>query len=238
MTGNQNSSNEKKQNKSKSKGLTFKTSHKTSHQLVKKDNPSGSNDTILTAQQAQEMDAPNKTNTAPHSNLLNANIIDFSQYKKNKYIPPKPTDDVPGALVDMTERRENILQQERRMVKRTILQEFIGAFAVLPYKGLMKVAIHDISDTGLAFDMEAREGHLNLNEEVAFRIYLNKETFFPFVIKITNIRSLPDQDLVRHGAQFTAGTVNDIAMHHFVRFIESVSACLRSDKGDLIVSHK
>ena len=42
--------------------------------------------------------------------------------------------------------------------------------------------------------------------------------------------------MVRHGAGFVVGTINDVALHHFVHFIESVSASLETDNGDVMVS--
>ena len=138
--------------------------------------------------------------------------------------------------MDLTERRQEILSNERRAVKRTILTEFIGAFIVIPKKGLCEVSLFDISSNGLAFDIESDKGHLKLNEEVAMRIYMNRQTYFPFVVKVTNLRDIPEEGVHRHGASFVKGTINDVALHHFVKFIENVSSCLETDRGDIVVS--
>lgn len=139
-------------------------------------------------------------------------------------------------IVDMTERRNAILGDERRQVRRTILTEFVGAFIVVPDRGLQKVALYDISDNGLGFDLELEEGMLRAGEEVAMRVYLNQQTYFPFIVKITNARTLDEECVHRHGASFVKGTVNDVALHHFVKFIETVSASLTTDHGDVMVS--
>jgi hypothetical protein len=139
-------------------------------------------------------------------------------------------------VIDMTEMRAEIILEERRKVKRTILSEFIGAFVLVPRKGLLKVTLYDISDNGLAFDVHDTAGHFTIGEEVAMRVYLNQQTYFPFVVKVQNIRGVDDENTFRHGAGFVKGTINDEALHHFVRFIETVSAHLRSDKGDLKAS--
>ena len=141
-----------------------------------------------------------------------------------------------GSLVDMTERREEILGQERRKVKRTILTEFIGAVAVIPQKGLQKVALYDVSDEGLAFDLELDEGYFRVGDEIAMRVYMNKTTYFPFIVTVSNVREIDGEGVYRHGASFVKGTINDVALHHFVKFIENVSAALRSDSGDILVS--
>lgn len=142
----------------------------------------------------------------------------------------------PAPVIDMTEKRNEILNQERRQVKRTILSEFVGAFALIPRKGLLKVNLYDISENGLAFDVETEAGHFALGEEVAMRVYLNQQTYFPFVVRIQNVRAVEEEDTFRHGAHFLKGTINDEALHHFVKFIETVSASLQSDAGDIMVS--
>lgn len=138
---------------------------------------------------------------------------------------------------DITEARQEMLSRDRRHVKRTILTEFVGAFVVLPEKGLLKAALYDISDSGLAFDLELLEGGFGSGEEVAMRVYLNHSTYFPFTIRVTNARAIEDEGVVRHGANFVKGSVNDVALHHFIKFIETVSASLKTDSGDVQVSH-
>lgn len=140
-------------------------------------------------------------------------------------------------VIDMTEKRNEILVQERRRVKRTILSEFIGAFVLVPSKGLMKVSLFDISENGLAFDVETVAGHFALGEDVAMRVYLNQQTYFKFVVNVQNIRALNEENLYRHGVNFVKGTINDQALFHFVKFIETVSASLHGDEGDLMVSN-
>lgn len=137
----------------------------------------------------------------------------------------------------MTEARQEILSRDRRDVKRTILTEFVGAFVVLPEKGLLKAALYDISDNGLSFDLELMEGGFVAGEEVAMRVYLNHTTYFPFTIRISHSRAVEDEGVVRHGAGFVKGSMNDVALHHFVKFIENVSASLKTDSGDIVVSH-
>ncbi|HEY8271376.1 MAG TPA: PilZ domain-containing protein [Pseudobdellovibrionaceae bacterium] len=140
-------------------------------------------------------------------------------------------------VLDMTEAREEILNKERREVKRTILTEFIGTYAVLPERGLMKVTLYDISENGIAFDLEPQEGMFRDGEEVAIRLYLNHTTYFPFNVNVIKSRPMEEEGVIRHGAQFIKGTVNDVALHHFVKFIENVSAGLRKDEGDILVSN-
>lgn len=175
--------------------------------------------------------------------MKNADIIDLAKCRKLK---TKKLSDVvkqiereqQAPVVDMTERRQEIIKNERREVKRTLLTGFIGAFAVVPGHGLLKVSMYDLSDSGLAFDVEGDNGRFHIGEEVAMRIYMNQDTYFPFVAQVQNVRDIDDEGVTRHGAKFSDETLADKAMHHFVKFIENVSASLERDTGDVLVSNK
>lgn len=140
-------------------------------------------------------------------------------------------------VVDMTARREAALTEDRRRIRRTILTEFIAVHTVVPGFGLMKVALYNINDQGLAFELDRERGSFKADEEVAMRVYLNHQTYFPFVVKIKHITDVEDEGVFRHGCEFVTGTINDVALQHFVGFLESVSAALRHDKGDVLVSN-
>lgn len=184
-----------------------------------------------------------KTNNSETNNIVD--LASFRNQRKPAAAPLKstlgglPTDAaMPEAgVVDMTQRRQEILQDERREVKRTILTEFVGAFCVVPALGLERVNLYDISDNGVAFDLERAQGHFKEGEEVAMRVYLNQYTYFPFAIKIAHVRLSQEEGVLRHGAEFLKDTVNKEALHHFVKFIETVSASLERDNGDIMVSN-
>jgi hypothetical protein len=129
-----------------------------------------------------------------------------------------------------------ILSEERRELKRTILSEFVGAFAVVPERGLLKVALFDISEDGLAFEVDPQHGAFGRDEKVAMRIYLNHKTYFEFVVQLKWSEIHDDTGLLKQGGKFVKNTVNDIALSHFVKFIEAVSVNLRADQGDLQIS--
>lgn len=165
-------------------------------------------------------------------------VLDIKERLKQRNHNEKTTTDEAAPVHDITAERLMAIKRERREVKRTILSEFIGAFVVLPERGLMKVSLFDISEKGIAFDMDLSAGHFNHDEKVAMRIYLNHKTFFAFVVDVVNVRLFEKEGIVRHGANYVKGTVNDVALHHFVKFIETVSANLETDNGDMQVSHQ
>ena len=177
--------------------------------------------------------------------MFKNNVIDLSERRIAQNASRKPTPTLAdGQIVDMTFRREAILKEERRQVRRTILTGFIGAFVVLPQEpgsrakgGLLKIEIYDISENGIAFDVDADFGQFQKDEEVAMRVYLSQKTYFPFIVKVQNARQLEGEMVYRHGANFVKGAVNDEALFHFVKFIETVSASLARDEGDVMVSN-
>ncbi len=163
-------------------------------------------------------------------------VIDFVAKKKTSQAEKKEVDGS-APILDMTERRSEIISEERRIVKRTILSEFVGALVVIPGVGLCKCAIYDISENGIAIDLDMDLGHFHEDEEIAMRVYLNQQTYFPFTVKVQNFRGIEDEGCYRHGCSFVKGTINDQALHHFVKFIETVSASLQTDRGDVMVSN-
>ena len=155
-----------------------------------------------------------------------------------------------ASVVDIVAKRDEIIQNERRAVKRTILNGFIGVHVVIPenrrrkstfHNGLLRCSLHDISSDesggGVSFDLEEKKGHFQSGEEVQMRVYLNHKTYFGFLVKVRSFRLVKEEAVYRHGASFVKNSFNQEAIGHFVRFIESVSASLKTDHGDVIVSN-
>ena len=167
-----------------------------------------------------------------------SNVIDMTARRKDQISNEevRPAFNTEQPVFDMTERRQEVIKEERRLVKRTILQEFIGAYAVLPEQGLAKVNIYDISEQGMGIDIDSSYGSFSEGEEVALRIYLSNDTFMPFVARVYNVRQIPEEGVWRHGVAFMKESTNNEALMHFVSFLESVSASLRTDKGDIVVT--
>lgn len=141
-----------------------------------------------------------------------------------------------SSVIDISQKRMQILEDDRRKVKRTLLTEFIAVHAVIPGSGLQKVILYDINEDGLSFDLDFKYGQFITNEQLAMRVYLNQQTYFTFTVNVKHVSEIKDEQVYRHGVEFVKGTLNDVALHHFVKFMETVSASLRNDKGDIIVS--
>jgi len=131
--------------------------------------------------------------------------------------------------------KKKILFQERRQVKRTILSEFMSAMIVLPEVGLMKVELFDISEEGISFETEEKSGQFKVGELILMRVYLNQKTYFPVQVKIKHTTPDLSSGVIRHGTEFEKNASNDVALRHFVKFVEAASAGLKKDDGDLMV---
>lgn len=163
-------------------------------------------------------------------------VLDLTARLNARNDKKKGRTEAPAPVLDLVEPRQAILSQERRDLRRTILTEFVGAFAVIPDRGLLRVSLYDISVDGLAFEVENGQGQFHQDERLAMRIYLNHKTYFEFVVQVKWFENHADAGFVRHGTRFVKNTVNDVALHHFVKFIEAVSVNLQADEGDLQIS--
>lgn len=163
-------------------------------------------------------------------------LIDLTSRLKTEKSSPVVGLPAAGEIVDLVAPRQAILRDERRELRRTILTEFVGAFVVVPERGLLRVSLYDISEDGLAFEVEQGQGAFDEDDRVAMRIYLNHKTYFEFVVNVMWCESFEDQGFHRHGTKFVKNTVNDVALAHFVKFIEAVSVNLQADEGDLQIS--
>ena len=166
-------------------------------------------------------------------------LEDFRHRKENKVENLKVTDEPKSkkeAVMAIDELREQIIAEEKRKVKRTLLTEFIGASVILPGSGLVKVTLNDISLNGVSFDIAKKYGFFKEEDKVALRIYLNHSTYFPMEMAITNARALEPEGVYRHGAKFINESQNQEALGHFINFIETVNTSLRADLGDLMLT--
>ncbi len=160
-------------------------------------------------------------------------VIDLTARLKNP-TPAKMVKDSAN-VVDYDERKQEILVLERRQIKRTILTEFVSEMVVIPEKGLLKVAIYDISEQGISFDIEFDQGSFKADEIVSMRVYLNHSTYFPITVQVKHVIDETTEGVMRHGSVFLNQPSTDAALQYFVKFIESVSQGLKKDNGDLMV---
>ncbi len=165
------------------------------------------------------------------------NVVDFGTHRRRQSIHSEQPQALDAPVLDITELRREMISEERRKVRRTILKEFFGAYIVIPGEGLQKVTIYDISQGGLSIDLPLSMGRFIEGEEIALRVYLSHQTYFPFTVKVQNGRLIEMEQVYRHGCSFQKDSTNEEATRSFVSFIENVTGILRTDKGDMVSSH-
>jgi hypothetical protein len=138
-------------------------------------------------------------------------------------------------LISLTERREEKQAAEKRTVTRTVLSQFLGVFVILPNKGLQPVALYDVSEAGLSFDIPNEVGSYNISESITMRIYLSHDTYFSFQVKVANKRSPEGDGVSRHGAVFKKDDESFKTLFYFTKFLENVSQVARRDSGDRLL---
>ena len=167
-----------------------------------------------------------------------SNVIQLNPTKRKAH--SKSAGSVGGQkaqVLNITEKRQEMIRTERRRARRNILSETISAWVVVPEKGLMEVSLYDISVDGLAFDCSWKQGQFRAGEMVAMRVYMNQKTYFSFMVEVQHVKNIKDENVYRHGARLVKEPKNEPALYHFVKFIEAVSASLETDSGDMVASY-
>lgn len=95
--------------------------------------------------------------------------------------------------------------EKRGAPRRSIVDSF-SLFIVVPSRGLHRLPIHDISESGIGFtidvdgeDVNARPH--NVGDLLDIRIYLNQSLYFPTQVKVA--RAEKKGSVRRIGAEFT-----------------------------------
>jgi hypothetical protein len=81
---------------------------------------------------------------------------------------------------------------ERRKFKRRPVLDTFSLFAVVPRKGPHRVPVHDISDQGLAFDLDIEGEEASVfpvarGESLEVQLYLNQSLYLPLQIQVARL---------------------------------------------------
>jgi hypothetical protein len=95
---------------------------------------------------------------------------------------------------------------DRRQAQRRPVLNTFSVFVVVPKKGLHRLAVHDISENGMGFDLDLagefpQEYPAKVGDSVEFRFYLNQSLFIPLVIQIARVEEQAE-GYRRIGAEF------------------------------------
>jgi hypothetical protein len=140
-------------------------------------------------------------------------------------------------VVDVTHLLGEQGAQDRRKAQRVVLSHLIASHVVLPHFGLAQVAIRDIDEGGLAFEMDSFFGAFQKGDELEMRFYLNGQTYFRVGIVVAYSAMDEEFGVSRHGAKFLPDSLNQEALKHFIQFLRTVSVSLKTDRGERVVSN-
>lgn len=163
------------------------------------------------------------------------NILQFRGPKNTENSVENSESD--GQVVDVTQRIQERQAEDRRRVKRVVLNEFISAHVYVQGRGLLKIALKDINEGGLAFEIDQKQGEFTRGETLEVRFYLNHETYFKFMVQVAHATPVENEGVFRHGCRFVGDSINNVALHHFIAFLQNIAASLRTDKGDRIITN-
>jgi hypothetical protein len=166
-----------------------------------------------------------------------SNLLKFPGSRVNKTVANPEIEITESSVLDMTQRIQDRQAEDRRVVKRVVLNEFISAHVFVAGRGLLKIHLKDINDLGLAFDITEKEGQFTRAEILEVRFYLNKQTYFKFHVQVAHSQFVAEEGLYRHGCQFSGDNLNNVALNHFVLFLQNISASLKTDKGDRLITN-
>lgn len=130
------------------------------------------------------------------------------------------------------------ISEEKRKTRRIVMSGLMNTALVVPNGGLIRdVSLHNISETGISFDLPFNfKEAFKVKEKLTMRVYLNSEDFFDFNIVITkNIRHIPEEGICRYGCRLLPNERSEKAINSLIHFIESVSHILHKDKGEVLL---
>lgn len=83
---------------------------------------------------------------------------------------------------------------ERRKTRRRPVLESFSLFVVVPKKGPLRLKVHDLSDGGMRFDVDAEgesptDFQIREGENIDVQLYLNQTLFLPLRLRVVRVES-------------------------------------------------
>jgi hypothetical protein len=126
---------------------------------------------------------------------------------------------------------------ERRKTRRRPILETFSFFCVVPKKGMHRLLIHDVSDQGIGFDLDA-EGEedqtfsLKSGEALDVHLYINQSLYLPLSVKVARIEERNVGGRVRRiGAEFSVKDKGYEAFGAFLAMLDSIVDVAQIQQG-------
>ncbi len=116
--------------------------------------------------------------------------------------------------------------ERRRSTRRPIVETF-SLFVTIPRKGPHRLAVHDLSEHGMGFDLDTAGEDLadfpvSQGESLEICLYLNQSLFLPLTVEVVRLES--HTGLRRAGAVFRdLKSQNHKAFVSFLAMLDSIS---------------
>jgi hypothetical protein len=116
---------------------------------------------------------------------------------------------------------------ERRRGKRRPILESFSLFIVVPRKGVHRLAVRDLSEVGMGFDLDtegesATDFPLKAGDPVEVRFYLNQSLFLPLTLEIARVEE--KGGVRRVGAAFN--NPKDLGYQGYLSFLKMLDGIL------------
>lgn len=123
-------------------------------------------------------------------------------------------------------------KQERRKVRRRPILATFSVFCVVPRKGVHRLPIHDVSEQGIAFDLDTegedlQDFRVTTGETLDVQFYLNQSLFLPLSVKVIRVEDGPAVRKV--GAELIPGGKGHEAFLSFVAMLDAVGEFMEAN---------
>lgn len=139
-------------------------------------------------------------------------------------------------VVDFNEVRTRKMEEKRRKTERIFFRQLLGIYSVVGEGGGMRpIEIVDVSEEGLAFQVQYRAGdHWPQGEkDLVIRLYFSQDTYVPVHLKVQNSRPCVEEGVryTRYGCLVDQTVSSSEAYLGFVRFLKAYAEHAHKDTG-------
>jgi hypothetical protein len=126
---------------------------------------------------------------------------------------------------------------ERRKARRRPILETFSVFVAIPKKGIHRLEVHDLSESGMGFDLDIEgedPSHFPVKEgdTIDLRFYVNPSLFIPLSIQIARIED--HQQKRRVGAEFQDQTSSSYrAFLAFMHLLDQIVDVVQLDSQSI-----
>jgi hypothetical protein len=151
----------------------------------------------------------------------------------------KNTDDTENRVINLSEVREQRLEEKRRKTERVFMNQFLGVYCMTGSNSMHQIEVVDVSEEGLGFQVpfNAEKPFPITDKNFPIRLYFNQDSFLQVHVTIHNSRPAVQNGTryTRYGCSVDQSTSTFAAYQAFVKFLQIYGAVSQKDNGDVNV---